>query len=159
MSSLRKNYSLTASDTVDLSGRDVSAAEVALTRLRDRRWGMYKKTRNKDVITKGDRLCVYASGQKPGGMSFIGTAVVGDPIDVRKWKYSDFNQHYLSEPPFKMFELDEIIVFKKPVKISDVRDSLSFIPRHSKWGVVMYGGCRPLSDEDFEKIVAASKMG
>jgi predicted RNA-binding protein len=159
MNKSRKNFVLTAADSIDVYGHSVSALEVVLARLKDCRWGMYKNTRNKGVIATGDRLCIYASGQRAGGMSFIGTATVGNFLQNLQWRVSDFNNHYLAEPPIKLFELTDVVTFTKPLKIKDVRDSLSFIPTHAKWGVVMYGGCRQISDDDFELIVRASKYG
>lgn len=149
---MKSFYLLVATDTETVDGDCRAGYEVARERLCRGLWALYRRTPNRERIKTGDEIVVYAAGSKRGGMCFVGSATVSQAL-VPGRPLENFDGNLLSDAPVRVIELKHVNLFDEPLSIREVRDELAFISQHKRWGVMLQGGCRRISSEDYEAIV------
>lgn len=157
---MRNNYILVAMDTERISGARAQSSEIADFRLDKGQWPLYSGSRNRKMMTEGDRLLVYCGGSRVGARTLIGSAVINGMREVRRPNSEAETQRFLTNSPSLMIEMREIIRFKHPVSIRPILEQLDFCPKNlAKWGVVFLGGVRRISDSDFDLICRYGESG
>ncbi len=139
------NYLLIKSGGLDAKGRSCTALESAKLLLDAQVWPLWEFTRNRKVITSGDRAAIYLAGTS----EVIATARVQK---VDRWK-STFAKTYplmLDGTPTAVLLLQDVAWLPKPIKVRTCLPRLSFINQDTpKWGVAFMGGTRAVSAADF----------
>lgn len=145
-------FILIASDSYTLSGSRYRARKLAEGRLQQGIWGLYPGTSNRSVIRVGDQVLVYVGGSGPDRCSVIARAWVSGIDNPRDAVFID-PPNVESDGADRILRLADVQRIG-PVDIRQMLDDLSFIPENrQKWGVALMGGCRKISQQDFEKIV------
>ena len=148
------NYILICVDTVDGDGRVEPAFKTLSVRLAASYWPLYKRTANSRHIAVGDRVIVYAGGQRAWGMSFHATATVKGKTASNRTidrKLSGLEGQRL---PDQWLELSDVRRLDPCVPIAELLSELSFIPKNQqRWGVAIMSGSRRISDFDWELIL------
>lgn len=111
-------------------------------RMGDKKWPIFHYTGNRKQIHSGDKVIFYKAGIE--GKTLLGTAKISSEL------LNDENQQDY------FVALDEIKVWKKPVKIKNLVDSLEFIGDKVQWGRYLQGGIREISENDYGIIVSKS---
>jgi EVE domain len=146
------HFLLVAADTEDVHGAKISAYQVARSRIRASRWFMYQRTPHRSRIKAGDAVLIYTAGSKPGGGQIIASATV-KRVDEISGKAVSPEGDLLTEVPVVSLTLEQVQEFSRSVAIREVRDMLSFIPKHQRWGAVLQGGCRAITRNDYETVM------
>lgn len=138
-------YILICSDA-ECIDNDLRAAErVAKTRLKRGLWPLYRGTRNRKVLDKGDICLIYLAGGKKWAQHLYATAVVARKRDRKRFETID-SEDLLMDAPDQVLELEDIFLIK-PLSIRAFLGKLSFL-KSSKWGASFQGGCRRVNLED-----------
>jgi hypothetical protein len=116
------------------------------------KWSLYRRTPNRARLKNGDLVLIYAAGTKAGGGTFVASATVAHVGPPPRWSTGQ-DADIPSDLPVGVLDLTEIRVFEDPPEIQLIRDELSFIPKHNKWGAVLQGGCKSIDKTDYETIV------
>jgi len=159
---VKKFYILTVADEDKLRLSKPSAHELALYRLKNRKWGLNHRTRNVKQIVEGDGVLVYASGKRALGMTFVGKAEIKKgPMRVSRFLGNDIsspNPTTLTTPPEFVLELKNIELFKAPVPIKSIYRKFKWVrnPESPKWGAALMGGTMHISKSDFNLVVKAA---
>ena len=143
-------FILIASDSENNQGKRLTADEVIRQRIINKQWEIYKRTKFKDLLKKGDVCLFYVAGRKTNAQHFIGEGVIKN-IHLHPLKPIN----YLNlEEPLKYIEFDKIDVYEFPIDVKTKLDKLSFIPKNrKKWGMVFMNGCRKISLDDYLRLV------
>ena len=155
-------YLLIVSD-LDSSKRWLpSAYELALYRLSRKQWGLNQRTRNRKYVKKGDRLLVYAGGEREHAKCFVGCAVAGTKAMLTP--YSERTQVNVPEgnvaaPSDYFIRLNQIRLFQTPISIRSIIHRLSFVtsPNSPRWACRLFGGTLKISAKDYNLIFRAAK--
>ena len=131
-----------------------SAYQIAISRLKYKKWGINTNTRNRKRIQFGDKVIVYISGVRENRQCFIGSATVSSPPS--KFLYNsvnNFNRFHngVKVNPYYM-ELSDICHFKNFVNIRNISDKLTFIKRPEIWWNFMQAGVIRIYEKDFMLI-------
>jgi len=110
-------------------------------RISEEKWPIFKDTRNKMKLKKGDRIVFYKAGKD--GHKFIGTARLGSEIIPDNMDF--------------FVILEDIQIWKKPVEVPDILNELQFIVNKTNWGMYLQGGVSHLPDVDYKLIVSQPK--
>jgi hypothetical protein len=153
------NYILTTSDAEQLTGGVYSAHRVVRFRLTKLEWPLYERTRNRKLIKSGDRLLIYCGGARAGRGHIVASAVVDSIFDVRRGRRLSEESEFISGNPDYVLILKDVSEFSKPVYFRDILPKLDCCPKNmSKWGVILHGGVRRISNSDFDTIRHQSRM-
>ncbi len=139
-------------------GFPISSRRTAVSRLETGLWELFARTPNRDHVKTGDNLVVYATrtSRRECG-AFIGSAVVTEAVRDVKTIRRATSTHYKPAPSSAvLLRLGQVRVFKTPVTMELVRNRLSFIPKHNKWGVVFLGGCVRITAGDFNALIESA---
>jgi predicted RNA-binding protein len=155
-------FILITSDAHKTLRSSLSAYQLALQRLKDGTWGFNERTKNRKAIEKGDRVIVYASGQRENGMTFVGTARVATPPRplATKERMSAFKSvGQVGEIYAYYANLEKVDVFNTPVPIRPLISQLSFIkePNAKWWALPLVGGSLAITERDFYILCTQSK--
>ena len=147
---MNNNFILVCSTAENIHGKKISSYDIAISRLKKSAWPIYKRTPNKGVINEGDRCLIYLAGNASHSQSFIATAVVKSIIP---WSGPVlFDDDLLTDIPISTIQLQEVII-SKPSSIKQYLSKLNFIKITSAgWGRSLQGGCRKISDLDYDII-------
>ena len=104
-------------------------------RIKTKKWPIPKKTGNKDKLEKNDKIIFYLGGEK--NMKFMGTATIDS---IKTSNDDDF-----------IIELDNTNIWRNPIKVSAILDSLEFIPKN--WGSFFQGKIVWISKKDHSTII------
>ena len=150
MAKTRQNFLLVVTAAQRWDGGVVSGFDVAQRRLRDREWPLYKNTRNRSVVTSGDRLMFYVAGTGVNRMCVVATATV---VKIEKiLTPSSYHERKELCVPFAdlLIRLDQVVILPSPVSFRARLSGLDCRPTNmGKWGAILQGGCRRLTDRDF----------
>ena len=128
------------------------AIEVAQMRLSQGRWPLYEHTRNRRLIQTGDFVLIYLAGQGKYAQHVLGRAAVQGKMASKRetrWEPGLVNQ-----PAEEILELTNFAEFVPPLPFLEVHPYLSFCPPNiSKWGNIVRGGCRRISERDFNLVI------
>jgi hypothetical protein len=150
-------FVLVTADAVHASGSRIDAAVIAEHRLRLSKWPIYKNTRNRKLMRRGDIVFVYVGGTRRLGGRIIARAVIGD-IGSPKAAAARFDvADALTAPAELVLSLRQIT----PMRDVDFRSliwKLSIAPKQRRgWGTALMGGSRRLSEQDAEMLIRASE--
>ena len=109
-----------------------------LARLKGEKWPIYQRTPNRTSLTKGDSIIFYLAGVH--NMKFMGAATLSSEADAEGDAFS--------------VRISNVDVWKKPVLIKLILESLNFVPNAKKWGAYFQGGAIWISKEDYNTILA-----
>ncbi len=107
-------------------------------KIKEKKWSIFRKTLNRNKLKVGDRIVFYKAGID--GKKFIGKASI----------YTELKEDGID---FSL-GLSDAEVWKKPIKITSLLDSLEFIKDKTNWGCYLQGGVRPISDSDYMTILS-----
>jgi hypothetical protein len=146
----RQNYLLVVTTSQRWDGGSVPGFDLAERRLRDREWPLYKNTRNRSVIRSGDQLMVYVAGKGLNSTSVVATATVRKIEKILT--PSLYHERKELCVPFAdlLIRLDQVVILPSPVPFRAMLSELDCRPTNmAKWGAILQGGCRRLTDHDF----------
>lgn len=150
------NFILIASCLLSHKYGEMTGYDVTEYRLDDCIWPLYKYTRNRRIIRENDNLLIYIAGRSQYGRCFVAKATVAEVLNFNPRQHrSYYEPSYIV--PEKMIKLKDIEWFSKPVDIIGLLDQLAIIPSNKKkWGCIMHGGCRKLSNKDYNLILESA---
>jgi len=109
-------------------------------------WGFGKNTAHRAKIKAGDKVVFYQAGGN--GQKFLGTAILASGA------YDDSSSKNLFlDPETYKIDLQNIVVWDNPKPFVHFLDKLSFIKNKKFWGTYFQGGCRKISEKDFQTIL------
>ncbi|ABE39206.1 hypothetical protein RPD_1971 [Rhodopseudomonas palustris BisB5] len=146
-------YILTVNDAYSSANvlTKVAAWDIAKGRLDANLWALYDRTRHKNDVKVGDRLLIYIGGTKRARQHFVAKSTVAHIEGPSKLKSATAVGAILGSDVYRVLTLKDT-VWIEPVSIRSIFGSLSFLPKHSKWGATLMGGCKSIRREDYEII-------
>jgi hypothetical protein len=145
-------YILVTSDPYLATSEAVgSACILAKKRMRRALWDIYYRTRFKDKIQSGDRVCFYIAGSKSLKGHIIGYATV-EEVTKKIQNSSEYDEYVLANPvkQLKLKDVKEIEPINFRNKFFNLKMSKGI--NKEKWGAVLMGGVRRLSREDWKTL-------
>lgn len=145
-----KNYILIKKKCTDRNGKELSALESAKILLNNNTWPLWDTMRNRKAIQAGDRLAIYLAGSS----EVVATAKV---LKIEKWNSIHANRYPLTldGTPEAMMILAECSLLTPAIKVKCLLQKLGFINHQTpKWGVAFMGGCRAVTDTDFDLLTS-----
>tara|TARA_B100001245_G_C22777995_1_gene375796 strand:+ start:105 stop:539 length:435 start_codon:yes stop_codon:yes gene_type:complete len=138
-------YCLVTSDTETKFARDIINS-----RLKEKKYPLYKKTPFLNEIKKNDDVVFYLAGKGENSQSFVATAKILsiETIDNTAVIDPDNNNKIV----IKYLNLDNINFFEKKINIKSILDNLNFIKNKKHYGVTLVGGVSKIKYEDFKII-------
>lgn len=112
--------------------------EIANKIKESRMWPIGRKTRFRNLLSKGDNVLFYQGGDEGG--KIVGSAVLASGVINNEKDMYDF------------VSLANLELWKRPVEIRTVREKLSFIKNSKNYGVYFQGGIIKIPEKDFEQI-------
>jgi hypothetical protein len=137
-----------------------SGYEVATHRIKERLWGLHKRTRNIKRIKVNDIVLIYAAGRRDNGRTFVGTAAIKKISQYSTSEKNRYTREEIPSSPIEVFlHLTEVRCFKKPISIYKIKEKVEFIknPNAKRWGVILQGGSLSITEKDFKKIIKAEE--
>jgi hypothetical protein len=138
-------YILICSDAVTFDDSTESAVNIATTRLKKGLWPLYKGTRNRIHLKRGDTCLIYLAGSSEWAQHLYAVARVATKRNRKTFEVVD-SEDLLVNAPDQVLELENISRID-PIPIRSFHGKLSFMSS-AKWGAAFQGGCRRLSPED-----------
>jgi hypothetical protein len=152
------NFLFVTTDSQTRSGDRAPASRVADFRLQIGEWPLYKNTRNKKSLQPGHRVLIYLGGRSATAGVVIATATVQDIRAVRSPRDSREVAEFLTDYPSSIMRLTDVMRLPATVQLRRVVPQLECCPKNmQKWGIILHGGVRQLSDYDYDFIVKESK--
>ncbi|MEM1994158.1 MAG: hypothetical protein QXW32_01580 [Nitrososphaerales archaeon] len=136
-------------------GKLIKAIEIFEDRVKNRFWGLGRRSAHLKRIRCGDKVVFYVGGRY-GGL-LVGSGTVGSephPISEEERKrglclHSEVYTHLMT--------FSEIEVWPKPVLLKDICGQLSFITDKSKPRIYLQGAVKRLGEDDYRTICSAAK--
>jgi len=148
-----KNYFLlVASPQTLASGRVLHPAEVIKHRLNARYWPLSHHTPNRARIKRGDECLAYLAGTRKGSQSFSGRMTVSASEVWTGPEDSEIDLHGAS-PYVQKLHVENVQFFREPIPIRPLLPRMAFHGERKNWGVMLQGGCKLISFEDWSVIV------
>ena len=138
-------YCLVTSDTETKFARDIINS-----RLKEKKYPLYKKTPFLNEIKKNDDVVFYLAGKGENSQSFVATAKILsiETIDNTAVIDPDNNNKIV----IKYLNFNNIKFFKKLVNIKSIFNNLNFIKNKKHYGVNLVGGVAKINFDDFKII-------
>ncbi len=160
-------YLLITSKIETVNGYTIDPYNVAMDRLKEKKWALYKSTSFKDKIKKDDEIYIYIGKTNAKNISFtssiIASAKINNIEDFDKNSEWFETEKYYVDSPVKLIHLNKIKHFKKPFGFREHFKKISFISniRNSQnnslnWGAYMQGGIKRLTEDDTSFIASQS---
>lgn len=108
-------------------------------RIEDKRWPIYKFTKHKRQLRKGDNVIFYMAGS--GGKKFLGMGELASELKD-------------SGSMDSIVMLSNTKTWKDPVPMNNVLEHLKFITNKVNWGIHFQGGVIKISDDDYNLILS-----
>ena len=142
---MKNYYCLITSDT-----KIKYATDIINSRLKEKKFPLYKKTPFLNEIKKNDEVVFYLAGKGENSQSFVATAKILsiETIDNTAVIDPDNNNKIV----IKYLNLDNINFFEKKINIKSILDNLNFIKNKKHYGVTLVGGVSKIKYEDFKII-------
>jgi len=115
-----------------------------LQRLKSKNWPIYRNTGNRKRLKKNDSVVFYLGGEK--NKVIMGTAKIASHL--REDADTDF-----------AVEISDVTIFRSPLPIHDIVDSIRFIRNKRNWGCYLQGGVIEIPSTDLENIKSYNKKG
>jgi predicted RNA-binding protein len=131
------------------------AWNVFLERINQKKWPIYDKTRNKELIKKNDRIIFYIAGKNEFAKNFVGSAEVEGSINMNS---SSEEKRFIEKKSYiyEYIKLENIKKFEKKINIYSVLNKLNFIKYKANYGLNLQGGCNVIDDKDYDLIIQQS---
>lgn len=150
---MKKHFILVKLPGHDTKGIALSARAAAIKLLDAKFWPIFSRTRNKKVMAPGDEVAIYLGGQY--NQLIIATATI-EKIEPWQKSFKDRYPLTMDGIPESVLVLSNISVLKQPVDVTEILDSLTFIPKNiKKWGVAFMGGARLVNQADYNRLTDA----
>ena len=142
---MKNYYCLVTSDTETKFARDIINS-----RLKEKKYPLYKKTPFLNEIKKNDDVVFYLAGKGENSQSFVATAKILsiETIDNTTVIDPDNNNKIV----IKYLNLDNINFFEKKINIKSILDNLNFIKNKKHYGANLVGGVAKINFDDFKII-------
>lgn len=143
-------YIFVVSDSEYIDGTIASGYNIAIHRLENKIWPLYRGTRNRLSIAAEDRALIYIGGSKQQSGKVIGSCSI-KRVERKLRRFSQVDpDNILTEPAEMLLHIGEIEIFCLPKHFRDVLPKLDCKPRNmQKWGVILLGGLRRISKNDY----------
>ena len=138
-------YCLVTSDTETKFARDIINS-----RLKEKKYPLYKKTPFLNEIKKNDEVVFYLAGKGENSQSFVATAKILSIETINNTAVIDPDNN--NKIVVKYLNLDDINFFEKKINIKSILDNLNFIKNKKHYGVNLVGGVSKIKYEDFKII-------
>ena len=125
-------------------GMKKSGYEKFLKRIKSLYWPIYLRTENKKYIKENDNLIFYIAGKGELRQHFVGSAKIAN-----LHKFYDYKNVLTSVD----IDLGETKIFKKPVFLKEISEQLNFIKHKKNLGLNLQGGCKLMSEDDYNLII------
>ena len=147
-------FILIASDVEKIDGQMAQSSEIAKFRLDQKYWPLHHRTRNRKIMKSGDKVLIYCGGQLRGGKSIIARAEIENIKRIYATESLPEDNRYLTGNAYEILQFREIVWIEPAIKFREILETLSFCPKNlKKWGVVLHGGARRISAEDYAIIM------
>jgi hypothetical protein len=132
-------------------GTTDSAWNIYLDRITQKKWPIYDKTRNKELIKKDDRIIFYIAGKNKFSKNFVGSAKVEFSLKIDT---SSLEERFIENKSYiyEYIKLKNIEKFGKKISIYSVLNELDFIKYKGKFGLSLQGGCNIMNDKDYDLL-------
>jgi hypothetical protein len=155
-------FMLVVSDADKNRLSEPSAYEIAMHRLRARRWGLGARTPHRGLLVPGSKLIIYTAGKRDHGGCLVGSAEVAARPErklnneTRGAEMDRFSKHLTTD--FEV-RLRNCKIFRCPVALKDLRSHMSFVknPDSPKWGNRLQTGAIALTKKDLAAIAASEQ--
>jgi predicted RNA-binding protein len=150
-------YLMTVSPVIDFDIGKLPARIVLKQRLDQNLWPIYKHTRNRNRLKKNDKLIFYLSA---GGTNLKNSKIqqcfFAEATSSSTVQHVNFHQPETWDIhcPDKGIQLKEAKYFIRPVYVKTIFEELFFIKNPQKYGAYLQGGCRNISEDDYNLIVS-----
>jgi hypothetical protein len=153
---MTNHFLLITTDGETENGKRASARMIIDWRLDRGRWPIYSGTRHKRNMRPGDLLLFYQGGSRSGRQHIVAR---GRIAEIATPKLDDeFDPPWLlSGAADQALILDHVEVLTAPVPIRPLMGEISILPKLRYWGALLMGGCRKMTEEDYDLIIARSK--
>lgn len=142
-------FILVTKDSFDENSRPITAFNLIKLRLKHNKWPIYPQTRCRSQFKAGNEVLFYVGGFNQE----CGNIVAGAKIRSTSKRASD--DVFDEEPPLFYLEFQDVNFLSIPINFKEKVKLLSFYPKNEKkWGVVLMGGCRKISEEDWKIILS-----
>ena len=138
-------YCLVTSETETKFARDIINS-----RLKEKKYPLYKKTPFLNEIKKNDDVVFYLAGKGENSQSFVATAKILSIGTIDNTAVIDPDNN--NKIVIKYLNLDNINFFEKKINIKSILDNLNFIKNKKHYGVTLVGGVSKIKYEDFKII-------
>lgn len=151
-------FLLPTQDGEHVSGAKIPAIQIIENRVKQRKWPLYERTRNRKAMTQGDILLFYVAGNKLNSGHIIGQAKIENiSQNLRNAVFID-GEDILNGSASSIIEMSEFKSFRKLVHLKSILKNLDCCPKSmSKWGVILYGGARKITERDYTTICVESR--
>ena len=147
------NYILITSDSYTAGGSTIAAFDICVVRLKHGRWPLYVSTAHTNRIKPGDKFLVYVAGKHYSRQCFISSFKVIEIISKKLLNIDEKILNLTNPNPVKelIFKKSEAL---KVVNIKEYLDRLDHTKKRvsNKWGALMMGGVKKISDDDYNLI-------
>ena len=161
-------YLLITSKIEAVNGYTIDAFNVAMERLKQKKWALYASTSHKDKIKENDEIYIYIGKTNAKNLkytsSIIASAKIAQVENFTKNSYWFESDKYLVDTPVKLLTLNNIKHFNKPFGFRENFKKISFISKIKSssnnvynWGAFMQGGIKVLNEKDVSLIMHLSK--
>jgi hypothetical protein len=117
-------------------------------------WPIFEATANQGRLVEGARLAFYVGGTRTHARHIVATAEVDSKVAWSYGKGSIDPPHYVTEPPAAALRLRRVTFLDPPVDFLAALPGLGMKPRNmKKWGVVLMGGCRAVTEADWRRLL------
>lgn len=155
-SRMTNHFLLITTDGETENGKRASARTLIDWRLERRQWPLYAGTRHKMTMRAGDLLLFYQGGSRPGRQNIVAQARIDS---IRSAGRDDeFDPPWmLSSAADQVLALTDVRVLANAVPIRPLMGEISILPKLRYWGALLMGGCRKMTEDDYDLIIARSK--
>lgn len=148
-------FLLVTTDPETVSGSRGAAVDLVRYRIKRGLWPIYRNTRGRHAMVPGRRLAFYIAGTNSQGLAgkIIATATIGR-VSERKYSLESIDpEKYITDSPALVLHLADVSWLEQPLDFRSLLSELSFCPANmQKWGAVLQGGSRALSEPDWKVL-------
>jgi len=138
-------------------GRLLSATDAAKEILQVGFWPLFFRSPCRRMVKPGHSILIYLAGGESDCQAVIASAVVKDVIDWDAKVHARLYPLMLDGQPETVMNLVDITFFPEPVLIKSKLSQLDLVPKQnpSKWGAMLVGGMKSLTENDYSVLSGA----
>lgn len=131
------NFLAITQDGFDEEGRKLAAHDIIWSRLNEKLWPIYERTKNKKTILTGDLLFFYAGGKGPLGGHVVAMAKLHSIIAPSRRLQKNLHATGVIDSLIKLDEIKRI----QPLRLKPILIREGVIKEENKkWGAFLMGG-------------------